>query len=174
MLFLQAVMAAAVLSPVLPRVERHAVRFGAPAALVIVMAAGLVRDGQIVRTRRHLTGLRAAAEILAPGLEGIDPRQPCFISPEWPSMSFYTFRTGRYWESPYTEADPEGAIAALDGGPFFYVIQDDTGLYGGNPDERVMEMIRNEAYQLISSSDDGSGAVSVYANRALREILTPR
>jgi 4-amino-4-deoxy-L-arabinose transferase-like glycosyltransferase len=165
---IQIVMAAAVLMPAFaPRVSRRAAGVYVTAAILIAMAGGLARDIQIVRSRNHVTGYRKAAAALARGLEDIDPRQLCFISPEWPAVSFYTFRTGRYWESPYVNADPEEAINSLEGAPFFYVIQYDDLLYGGVPDEDVLEVIEREAFPF----EPGDGRIRIYVNEALRERL---
>ncbi len=165
---IQIVMAAAVLMPAFaPRLSRRAAGVYATAAILIAMAGGLARDIQIVRSRDHVTGYRKAAAELARGLEDIDPRQLCFISPEWPAVSFYTFRTGRYWESPYVDADPGAAVASLEGAPFFYVIQYDDLLYGGVPDEDVLEVIEREAFPF----EPGDGRISIYVNEALRERL---
>ncbi len=169
MLRIQIVMTAAVMIPAFaPRVSRRVAGVFAMAAMLIAIAGGLIRDIQIVRARDHVTGYRKAAATLAPGLEDIDPRWLCFISPEWPAVSFYTFRTGRYWQSPYVDADPGAAIASLEGPPFFYVIQYDDRLYGGVPDEDVLEVIEREAFPLES----GDGRMSIYVNPALRERLT--
>ncbi len=173
MLRIQIVMTAAVISSALPHITRRTAAVYASVAIMIAMAGGLLRDIQIVRSRNHVTGFREAAETLAPGLEDIDPRQPCFISPEWPSMSFYTFRTGRYWESPYVEADPEEAVVSLKGTPFFYVIQEGVDLYGGDPDEHVLKALTGEAYPVEFAGSGREGRVTVYMNRSLRENLSP-
>jgi len=165
---IQIVMAAAVLMPAFaPRLSRRAAGVYTTAAILIAMAGGLARDIQIVSSRDHVTGYRKAAAALVQGLEDIDPRQLCFISPEWPAVSFYTFRTGRYWESPYVDADPGAAVASLEGAPFFYVIQYDDLLYGGVPDEDVHEVIEREAFPF----EPGDGRISIYVNEALRERL---
>ena len=170
---IQIIMSAAVLTPAFaPRVSRRAARGCAIAALLIAMAGGLIRDIRIVRSRDHVTGYRNAASALARGLEDIDPRQPCFISPEWPSMSFYTFRTGRYWESPYVDADPEAAISSLDGAPFFYVIQEGVDLYGGDPDDDVLEALSKNVSFLEFKGSGEPGSVNVYINRSLRENMS--
>lgn len=167
---IQIVMAAAVLMPAFaPRLSRRAAGVYATAAILIAMAGGLARDIQIVRSRNHVTGYRKAAAELARGLEDIDPRQLCFISPEWPSMSFYTFRTGRYWVSPYVDADPESAIASLDGEPFFYVIQEGVDLYGGDPEDHVLKALTEKAYPIEFEGSGEPGRVTVYINRSLRE-----
>lgn len=173
MLRIQIVITAAVISSALPKITRRTAAVYATVAILIAMAAGLARDVQIVRSRAHVTGYREAAAALAPGLADIDPRQPCFFSPEWPSISFYTFRTGRYWESPYIDADPEGAIASLGGGPFFYIIQEGVDLYGGDPDRLVLEAIEEEAYPVEFAGSGEAGRVSVYANVSLMERLSP-
>ncbi len=173
MLRIQIVITAAVISSALPHITRRTAAVYATVAILIAMAGGLIRDFQIVRSRDHVTGFRIVAEAVAPGLEDIDPRQPCFISPEWPAMSFYTFRTGRYWVSPYVDADPEGAIASLEDTPFFYVIQESIDLYGGAPDDSVLEALSENASSLEFGSNGEPGRVTVYVNRSLRENLSP-
>ena len=171
---IQIIMAAAVLIPAFaPRLSRRAAGGYAIAALLIAMAGGLIRDIQIVRSRDHVTGYRKVAAELARGLEDIDPRQLCFISPEWPAVSFYTFRTGRYWESPYQDADPEAAIASLGGSPFFYVIQEGVDLYGGDPDDRVLKALAEKAHPIEFDGAGEPGRVTVHVNRSLRENLSP-
>ena len=173
MLRIQIVVTAAVILSALPKITRRTAAVYATVAIMIAMAAGLIRDIQIVRSRDHVTGIREAAEALAPGLRDIDPRQPCFISPEWPSMSFYTFRTGRYWESPYLDAYPEEAIARLEGPPFFYVIQEGVDLYGGDPDRHVMKALSERAFPVEFTGSGKAGRVTVHVNRSLRERLFP-
>ena len=171
---IQIIMSAAVLTPAFaPRLSCRTAGGFAIAALLIAMAGGFLRDIQIVRSKNHVTGYREVADALAPGLEDIDPRRPCFISPEWPAVSFYTFRTGRYWESPYVDADPEEAIDSLEGAPFFYVIQEGVDLYGGNPEERVLKALTERAYQIEFDGAGEPGRVTVYVNRSLRENLSP-
>ena len=173
MLRIQIVITAAVILSALPHITRRTAAVYASVAIMIAMAGGLVRDIQIVRSKDHVTGFRDAAEVLAPGLENIDPREPCFISPEWPAVSFYTFRTGRYWESPYVDEDPEGAIASLEDTPFFYVIQESIDLYGGAPDDNVLEALSENASSLEFEGNGEPGRVTVYVNRSLREKLFP-
>ena len=173
MLRIQIVITAAVISSALPHITRRTVAVYATVAILIAMAGGLIRDIQIVRSRDHVTGYRKVAETLAPALEDIDPRQPCFISPEWPSMSFYTFRTGRYWVSPYVDADPEETIANLEGAQFFYIIQEGVDLYGGYPDGRVLKALKERAYPIEFEDCGEPGRVTVYINRSLRENLSP-
>ncbi len=88
-------------------------------------------------------------------------------------MSFYTFRTGRYWESPYVDADPEAAISSLDGAPFFYVIQEGVDLYGGDPDDNVLEALSETASSLEFEGSGEPGQMTVYINRSLRENMSP-
>jgi 4-amino-4-deoxy-L-arabinose transferase-like glycosyltransferase len=173
MLPLQVVMSAAVLAPALPKMNGGPLKGYVILALAVVSAAGLVRDIQIVRSREHETGYREAAGVLEAGLKDVDPRRSCFISPEWPSLSFYTFRSGRYWESPYAEADPPGAISSLDGEPFFYVVQVGDRLYGGNPGGRVMRALREKAHPVRFPGGGGKGKVMVYANESLSELIYP-
>ena len=173
MLRIQIVMMAAVISSALPHITRRTAVVYVVVAVAIAMAGGLIRDIQIVRSRDHVTGFRNVAATLEPGLEDIDPRQPCFISPEWPSMSFYTFRTGRYWVSPYVDADPEEAIASLESAQFFYIIQEGVDLYGGYPDRRVLKALKERAYPIEFEDCGEPGRVTVYINRSLRENLSP-
>lgn len=156
--------------------RRRAFRLGGAGAVLlfaIVIAGGVYRDIQIVRSREHVTDFSRIAAILEPALERIDPAQICFISPEWPSMSYYTFRSGSYWESSYVQADPEAAIAALDGEqPFFFVVE--TGglsLYGGLPADSIYATIRERGHVLYPREGNPRSGTVVYVNSAMSERI---
>jgi 4-amino-4-deoxy-L-arabinose transferase-like glycosyltransferase len=171
MLRLQIVMTVAVLAAALPWRSRSVARSYAALALLVAAAAGLFRDVRIVRSKEHATGYREAARVLAPGLRDIDPRDPCFFSPEWPSVSFYTFRTGRYWESPYQAASPGDVISSLEGGPYFYLIPESPGLYGGAPGDRELAGIEERAVLVESGAPGDRIRLRVYVNASLHESL---
>jgi len=147
-------------------------RLAVVGCLIGAIAGGVVQQVQTTSATNHVTGYARIARLLEPGLRGLDPGQLCFIAPECPSMSFYTFRSGRYWESAYVEPDPGLTLTALRGSdPFFFVVP--TGamrLYGGRPGPEVLRAIAAEAHRL--DLDLGPRApVRVYVNDALHAAL---
>jgi 4-amino-4-deoxy-L-arabinose transferase-like glycosyltransferase len=136
--------------------------------LALTLLLGLARDVQIVADRSHVTGYARLAARLAPGLRDRDPREPCFFAPEAPSMAFYTFRTGRYWESPYVSADVEGVRSLLQSSRagFFIIAPATWGLYGGQPDSAALRLVHAEAHLLRLDSLPGSEHAQCYLNAA--------
>jgi hypothetical protein len=154
----------------LPRAPAIMKRAGLALAIVLAISAGLARDWQLARARPHVTGFARLAARLEPALRNVDPRQPCFISPEWPSLSFYTFRRGRYWESSHLPAAPDSALSCLRGArPFFFVVG--TGrnrLYGGLPDSSTSATLAREGHRLPGLPGD---ELVVVCNEALWRAL---
>lgn len=150
---------------------RHrSLRAASTVLLAVTLLAGLARQVQLTRVQNHSTGFASLARALEPGLLALDAREPCFFAPEWPSMSFYTYRTGRYWESPYVPPDPDSVLRSLESeAPWFYVVAT-PGLYGGHPDSIAMSAILSSA-TLWSEFDGVPSRISVYVNRALAERL---
>ncbi len=147
-------------------------RLAIAGCLSIAVAGGIAQQVRTTAATDHVTAFARIAQVLEPGLRDVDPTQLCFMSPEWASMSFYTFRSGRYWESPYVEPDPDVTLAALRGpDPFFFVVPTGaTDLYGGRPSPRILRTIIAEAHSL----DLGLGhqtTVRVYVNEPLHLAL---
>lgn len=165
-LVLQAAWAGAFLWLAARRRPSRVGRLAVALCVVLMAAAGLARDAQLVRARPHLTAYREAAQVLRPGLARIDPRQPCFFAPEWPSMSFYTFRTGRYWESPYVPASPDSVRRAIAGDEPFFFLDVPSGLYGGRPDSASAAALRATGEEVLRRPH-----LVVYGNDALGRAL---
>ncbi|MDM7915720.1 MAG: ArnT family glycosyltransferase [Candidatus Eisenbacteria bacterium] len=158
------------------RAPRALARIAIPGMIAVVVLVGLGRDVQVVRSRSHVTGYARLAGILAPALDGLPPERECFFAPEWPALAFYTFRNGRYWESPYVARDPEGALAAFRGAdPYFFVIDvGDQVLYGGTPDEETRRVLEAEGRRIAIPIDRDSLRVVVNAALAKRiDAVTP-
>lgn len=160
------------LSAVAWRRGKFLARLALAGCLLIAVAGGMAQQIRTVKATDHVTGFARIARVVKPGLRNVDPRQLCFISPEWASLSFYTFRTGRYWESPYVEPDPDLTLAALRGPePFFFVVPTgDTELYGGRPSPEISETISAEAHHLDLGSDFPAG-IRVFVNEPLLRAL---
>ncbi len=144
--------------------------------IALSVLGGLGRDIQIVRAEGHVTGYSHLARLLEPALGDLDPAQPCFIAPEWPSMSFYTFRSGRYWRSPYVPDDPGFTLKSLRGrDPYFFVVATGyEGLYGGLPDSETKSVIESEGHLLPQDFYGPNPDLRVYVNDALwQRILLP-
>lgn len=135
--------------------------------LGLTLGAGLIRSAQIARAGDHKIGYEQLAVRLEPVLRDIDPRQPCFFAPEWPSLSFYTFRSGRYWESPYVPAAPDSVLAALHAeAPFFFVLDAGGGkLYGGPPDPTSRARIEAEGVALSWAPGSSHAGLTVFLNQ---------
>jgi hypothetical protein len=133
------------------------------------MAAGLYRDRQIAGARTHTTGYQEIAVAAVPLLNGLDPETPCFFAPEWPSISFYTFRTGSYWQSPYHELDREVVLESLESKkPFLYLFGDSNSqLYGDLRDDNLRNYLLMKTLPLNYGTARGSSYLEARVNRAM-------
>jgi 4-amino-4-deoxy-L-arabinose transferase-like glycosyltransferase len=158
-------------APRLLRSARHG-RAAVYVLLALTMGGGLVREVQIVRARDHATGYQKLASVLEPILREVDPRRPCFFAPEWPSLSFYTFRTGRYWESPYVPPSPDSVRAALRAAtPFLFVLEAGGGdLYGGRPDPQTRKLIEREGTPMSWAPDPAPAGLTVFLNASAGRV----
>ncbi|MBD3178551.1 MAG: hypothetical protein GF417_02575, partial [Candidatus Latescibacteria bacterium] len=170
LLFIQLIWILIILSESLPyRVFRSYTPRVFVLVFLLTMTAGLYRDRQITKAMVHTTGYQYIAETSAPLLSGLDPRTPCFYSPEWPSISFYTFRTGSYWQSPYHELDRPAIIKTIESKkPFLYIFGDkDSQLYGDLGDDTLRNNLRLKTLPLDSGAADGSSFVEARVNHAM-------
>jgi len=148
--------------------------------LAASLLAGVGRDIQLVRTHDHVTHYQLLSRALAPSLASVPPQQACFFAPEWPSLAFYSYRSGRYWESPYVPADPDSVRRSLRSDePWFFVTDVPVaGMYGGLPDSLSRSTIGAEGMRLRAlrsheSSDSGAPPepkfLIVFMNQAMAD-----
>jgi hypothetical protein len=137
--------------------------------LLFTITAGLYRDRQITKRVNHATGYANLAETVAPLLEGIDPITPCFFSPEWPSISFYTFRTGSYWESPYNELDEQLIFDSLNSDrPYLYIFGNpENDLYGDLASKSLRLYIRERTVPIYFTTPIQSQSIEAMTNHAM-------
>ncbi len=102
-------------------------------ALVAAALVGLVL-GDIMVVRQSLQFRTHYREISAYFRERLSPLQPtdlAFVAPEHPSMAFYTFRSGEYWETFYTKKDDATHLDELTrAARAFYIVDSSGRLYG--------------------------------------------
>jgi hypothetical protein len=105
------------------------------AVFATVFGAMLLADVIAVKgTLQHRTYFREIAEFFRSSLEHRDASEVSFIAPEFPSMEFYTFRRGEYWQTFYFQKSDEAFITDLKSGVHtFYVVDHSGKLYGGKP-----------------------------------------
>ncbi|MBK5295257.1 MAG: glycosyltransferase family 39 protein [Acidobacteriia bacterium] len=101
--------------------------------LAAALGAMLLADVVAVKgTLQHRTGFREIASFFRSQLEHDDAREVSFIAPEFPSMEFYTFRRGEYWQTFYFHKSDDAFLSDLkSGAQIFYVVDRSGALYGG-------------------------------------------
>lgn len=140
--------------------------------LALSVAAGLWRDFRITREAEMDIGYERLARLVEPALRATDTREVAFIAPAFPALSFYLFKTGRFWSVPYAGPEPEVAMNGLQSErPFFFVVKTPLdGLYGGAPSPAVLEAIESEGHRI---EHGGPRGLVVYANESLWRSLHP-
>jgi 4-amino-4-deoxy-L-arabinose transferase-like glycosyltransferase len=103
--------------------------------VVTVAIAMAMLTTSVVAVRRdmhHRTYYREIAQYFAGALRDEKPQQIVFVAPEFPSLEFYAFRTGQYWQTFYFQEDAGTFERHLIEGQLRFCIVDPTNAsYGG-------------------------------------------
>jgi len=133
----------------------------AVALAVAASALGLAREAQRLPRRYHAPGYRAVAEAVAPLLADVPPARACFIGPEAPALSFYLFRTGSYWGTPYLPwTEERHREMEADTALRVFVVDPQQVFYGGWPDSTTVAWLE-------SSTTEVTAAIAEHAGRPL-------
>jgi 4-amino-4-deoxy-L-arabinose transferase-like glycosyltransferase len=132
---------------------------GAAVALAVAASAlGLAREAQRLPFRYHAPGYRAVAEAVAPLLADVPPARTCFIGPEAPTLSFYLFRTGSYWGTPYLPwTDERRSEAEADTALRVFVVDPRQVLYGGWPDSSTVAWLESSTTEVTAAITERTG-----------------
>jgi 4-amino-4-deoxy-L-arabinose transferase-like glycosyltransferase len=106
----------------------------------------------------HRTYYRELAVYFAEQLRSKKPQDIAFVSPEFPALEFYTFRSGQYWKTFYFKENLEEFIEDLrNGNRVFYVVDPSGELYGGKvgPDKQIA--LNNYAVEVTSELQQSIG-----------------
>jgi 4-amino-4-deoxy-L-arabinose transferase-like glycosyltransferase len=124
----------------------------AVALAVAASVLGLAREAQRLPFRYHVPGYRAVAAAVAPLLEDVPPARTCFIGPEAPALSFYLFRTGSYWGTPYVPwtAGRRRELMA-DTALRVFVVDPQQVLYGGWPDSAMVVWLESSTTEITAA-----------------------
>lgn len=149
-------------------------RPGWAAAVAATLAAsaivpGLVREAQRLPLRYHAPGYRAVAAALGPRLADVPADRACFVSAEAPALSFYLFRTGRYWGTPITpwtarrrrQVESDTSLRA-------FVVDPRQDLYGGWPDSTTLRWLETSTTEITQQVGEAEGRAI-----ALRVFVRP-
>lgn len=122
-------------------------------ALLVALAlgGGAVRTVTRLPQRYHDTGARDVARALAPVLAGVAPDRAVLVAPEAPTFAFETFRTVRYWDTPYARADA-AVFAAMraDTALRAFVVDPSGTLYGGGPDSTMLAWLATDTREITA------------------------
>jgi len=130
-------------------------------ALVATALVGLVL-GDIMVVRQSLQFRTHYREISAYFRERLTPLQPtdlAFVAPEHPSMAFYTFRSGEYWETFYTKKDDATYLDELARSVrAFYIVDTSGRLYGSWITPSKMHALETRAQEVTPDIERAVGA----------------
>jgi 4-amino-4-deoxy-L-arabinose transferase-like glycosyltransferase len=139
------------------------------AILAAAFGAMLLASAVAVRgTLQHRTGFHEIASFFHSQLERHDARDVSFIAPEFPSMEFYTFRHGEYWQTFYFHKSDDAFLSDMkSGAQIFYVVDRSGALYGGKPSTEKLAA-------LAMYSTDVTSEIEKYAARPLSvQVFVP-
>lgn len=113
--------------PFLSPRDRQLVAVGA------VLVGLLIGDATVIRhTAAFRTHYREISAYFEDRLTPLHPTDQAFVAPEYPSLEFYTFRSGEYWETFYFKKDDAVYLDELKrGARAFYIVDPSGRLYGG-------------------------------------------
>jgi len=99
----------------------------------------------------HRTYYREIARYFKASLRDTRPQQVVFVSPEFPSLQFYTFRSGHYWQTYlFHESDSTFEADLLNHARVFYVVDPTGKLYGGKVSPREWAALQNDGREVTS------------------------
>jgi 4-amino-4-deoxy-L-arabinose transferase-like glycosyltransferase len=118
-------------------------------------AAGLVTAmlfTSCVAIRRdmvHRTFFRETALYFKKDLQMERPQEVSFVSGEYPSLSFYTFRTGQYWQTYNFQEDFSTFESNLrEHRRIFYIADRNGTLHGGSPSSAEWQALQKQTHDI--------------------------
>jgi 4-amino-4-deoxy-L-arabinose transferase-like glycosyltransferase len=129
----------------------------------VALAAMLAADTLAVRASlQHRTYYRNLASYVRPLVAHSAPQAVVFQAPEFPSLEFYLFRTGEYWQTYYFHESYTDFLDQLKKGDKAFYVVDPTGkLYGG-------KISTDELNALHKYAEDETPAIERVIGRKLR------
>jgi len=118
-------------------------------AIALLLAMSFVGAMAVRRTLEHRTYYREIAVYFKNSLWSLPPGKVAFVSPEFGAVSFFTFRTGQYWQTYYSHEDDtvfEGDL--IDRRQAFYVVDPSGELYGGQPSPGEWQALQEHAHEI--------------------------
>ena len=128
-------------------------------AIIATIASILFAGGVAVRkSLSHRTYYREIGRYFQPALNNERPQKVVFISPEFPAMEFYTFRSGQYWQTYlFHRNDADFDQDLMNGKLTFYVVDPSGQLYGGKASRIELAALQNRARQVTSEIEQSIG-----------------
>jgi 4-amino-4-deoxy-L-arabinose transferase-like glycosyltransferase len=99
----------------------------------------------------HRTYFREIGAYFIDRLQSKKPQDIAFVSPEFPAMEFYTFRSGQYWKTFYFKENSEDFVEDLrNGNRVFYLVDPSGELYGGKVEPDKLIALNDYAVEVTS------------------------
>ena len=119
------------------------------AAAGLVTAMLFTSAVAIRRDMVHRTFFRETALYFKSDLQMEPPQEVCFVSGEYPSLSFYTFRTGQYWQTYNFQEDFSTFERNLrEHRRVFYIADRNGTLYGGSPSSAEWQALQEQTHDV--------------------------
>jgi hypothetical protein len=124
-----------------------------PVMAAIIIPGMLLSDVVVVRnTMKHRTYYREIAAQFSNTLKGRNPQDVVFIAPEYAAMEFYTYRSGRYWNTFYVHTSADQLSSHLSGKDVSFYVLDRTGnLYGGGLSSTSQDALRQHTRDVTTA-----------------------
>jgi 4-amino-4-deoxy-L-arabinose transferase-like glycosyltransferase len=130
------------------------------AGFIVVSIGAMLLAGVVAAktTLDHRTGFREIASFFQSKLADVGTREVTFIAPEFPSMEFYTFRRGEYWQSYYFHQSDDIFLRDLKSrAQTFYIVDPSGTLYGGKVSAERLAALTMYAKDLTREIERHSG-----------------
>jgi hypothetical protein len=131
------------------------------AGVVSAALAGLLL-GDVIVVRQSLqfrTHYREISAYFKDRLASLQPADQAFVAPEHPSMEFYSFRSGEYWETFYFKKDDAAYLDELArGARAFYIVDPSGRLYGSRMSVSRMRALESLADDVTPDIERAVGA----------------
>jgi 4-amino-4-deoxy-L-arabinose transferase-like glycosyltransferase len=139
---------------------RSAVQLRRGGLVAVVFLALVAGDVLVVRQLLDFrTHYREIAAYFKDRLAASQPADRVFTAPEYPSLEFYAFRTGEYWETFYFKKDEATYLDELTRGlRAFYIVDPSGRLYGSRMSVAKLNALETLAVDVTSDIERVTGA----------------
>ncbi len=129
--------------------------------LLLAVSAFFMLSADVIAVRQtleHRTHYREIAQFFKPSLKAENPRDIVFISPEYPALAFYSFRSGEYWETYYVHRNFDVFLRRLLNRDRLFYVVDPTGvLYGGKASQEEVNALDKHARDVTVDIERSTG-----------------